>query len=169
MQYCVDGFAREILWSRSRVRRDREVSMYAEAIRGDEQRDVVIVGAGVAGVSCALECFDIQLDTVVFEALERSGGQLVEIGHSVRNVATGRFRNGSTLRDALEESAAILGDRLRLSLPVTRVDLGERWIEVDAARIRGRTLVIATGTMHHHRLVRINRSRLPVEQAARSQ
>lgn len=122
--------------------------MYADAIREDEQRDVVIVGAGVAGVSCALECFDIQLDTVVFEALERSGGQLVEIGHSVRNVATGRFRNGSALRDALEESAAILGDRLRMPLPVTRVDLGERWIEVDAARIRGRALVIATGTSH---------------------
>jgi thioredoxin reductase (NADPH) len=122
--------------------------MDADAIRGEEQRDVVIVGAGAAGVSCALECFDIQLDTTVFEALERPGGQLVEIGHSVRNVATGRFRNGSALRDSLEESAAILGDRLRRSHPVTRVDLGERWIEVDATRIRGRALVIATGTRH---------------------
>jgi thioredoxin reductase (NADPH) len=122
--------------------------MDADAIRGEEQRDVVIVGAGAAGVSCALECFDIQLDTTVVEALERPGGQLVEIGHSVRNVATGRFRNGSALRDSLEESAAILGDRLRRSHPVTRVDLGERWIEVDATRIRGRALVIATGTRH---------------------
>ncbi len=98
-------------------------------------------------VSCALECFDIQLDTVVFEADERPGGQLVEIPHSVRNVASGSFRDGSALRDSLEESAAILGDRLRLSQSVTRADLGERWIEVDAARIRGRALVIATGTM----------------------
>jgi thioredoxin reductase (NADPH) len=122
--------------------------MDADAIRGEEQRDVVIVGAGAAGVSCALECFDIQLDTTVVETLERPGGQLVEIGHSVRNVATGRFRNGSALRDSLEESAAILGDRLRRSHPVTRVDLGERWIEVEATRIRGRALVIATGTRH---------------------
>lgn len=117
-------------------------------MNGEEQRDVVIVGAGAAGVSCALECFDIQLDTTVFEALERPGGQLVEIGHSVRNVATGRFPDGPALRDSLEDSAAILGDRLHLSHPVTRVDLGERWIEVDAARIRGRALVIATGTRH---------------------
>jgi thioredoxin reductase (NADPH) len=97
-------------------------------------------------VSCALECFDIQLDTAVFEAEEHPGGQLVEIPHSVRNVATGSFRDGSSVRDAVEESAAVLGDRLRLSHPVTRADLGARWVEVDSSRIRARALVIATGT-----------------------
>jgi thioredoxin reductase (NADPH) len=122
--------------------------MPADEIADEEEHDVVVVGAGAAGVSCALECFDIRLDTAVFEAGDRPGGQLVEIPHSVRNVATGPTRNGPGLRDALEESAAILGDRLRLSHPVTRVDLRERWIEVDAARIRARALVIATGTFH---------------------
>src|ERR1043165_6946685 len=102
--------------------------MSADASHGEEQRDVVIVGAGAAGGSCALECFDIQLDTAVFEAEERAGGQLVEIPHSVRNVATGKPRDGVALRDSLEESAAILGERLCLSSPVTRADLGERWI-----------------------------------------
>jgi thioredoxin reductase (NADPH) len=120
--------------------------MSADAIDGEEQHDVVIVGAGSAGVSCALECFDIQLDTAVFEADERPGGQLIEIGHSVRNVATGSFDDGSALRDSLQRSAGILGDRLRVSHPVTRADLGERSIEVDAAPIRGKALVIATGT-----------------------
>jgi flavin-dependent dehydrogenase len=47
--------------------------MCADAIHGDEQYDVVILGAGTAGVSCALECFDIQLDTVVFEAQAKPG------------------------------------------------------------------------------------------------
>ena len=121
-------------------------SLREVTIHGEEQRDVVIVGAGPAGISCALECFDIQLDTAVFEADERPGGQLVEIEHSVRNVATGSFVNGSALRDSLEEPAAILGDRLRLSNPVTRADLAERWIEVEGARVRARALVIATGT-----------------------
>ena len=88
-----------------------------DAVHGDERRDVVIVGAGVAGVSCAIECVDIQLDTAVFETHGRPGGQLVEIPHSVRNVATGPPRTGSSLRDSLEDSAAILGDRLRLSHP----------------------------------------------------
>ena len=119
-----------------------------DAIHGDGRRDVVIVGAGVAGVSCAIECVDVQLDTALFETHGRPGGQLVEIPHAVRNVATGPPRTGSSLRDSLEDSAVILGDRLRLSHPVTAANLGERWIEVDRTRIRARALVIATGTSH---------------------
>jgi len=115
-------------------------------MNAEGERDVVIVGAGVAGVSCALECFDIQLDTLVFEADARAGGQLAEIPHSVRNVAAGRFEDGSALRDALEGSAAILGPRLRLADPVTRVDLTERWVEVGGTRVHARALVLATGT-----------------------
>jgi len=114
----------------------------------EDDDDVAIVGAGVAGVSCALECLDIQLDTVVFETDARPGGQLTEIPHSIRNVAAGRFENGSALRGALEESAAILGPRLRLSQPVTQVDLGERWVERDGTRVAARALVLTTGTGH---------------------
>jgi thioredoxin reductase (NADPH) len=110
------------------------------------ERDVVIVGGGTAGVSCALECFDIQLDTLVFEADAHAGGQLAEIPHSVRNVAAGRFANGSALTAALEESAGILGQRLRLSEPVRRVDLAQRSVEVGGTRVRARALVLATGT-----------------------
>jgi len=77
-------------------------------VRDEEHHDVVIVGAGVAGVSCALECFDIQLDTVVCESTHEPGGQVAEIPHSVRNVAVGRFENGRALRQTLEDSSAIL-------------------------------------------------------------
>jgi thioredoxin reductase (NADPH) len=114
----------------------------------EDKRDVVIVGAGVAGVSCALECHDIQLDTVVFEADPQAGGQLAEIPHSIRNVAAGRFENGSALRGALEESAALLGPSLRLSQPVTHADLGGRSVEVDGRRVVAGALVLATGTGH---------------------
>jgi thioredoxin reductase (NADPH) len=124
--------------------------MCAEAVRGEEQHDVVIVGAGIAGVSCALESFDIQLDTVVFEAGEHPGGQLVEIPHAVRNIAVGSIGDGPRLRESVEQATVILGERLRLSHPVARVDLAERWIEVGTTRVRGRAFVIATGTMHQY-------------------
>jgi thioredoxin reductase (NADPH) len=117
-------------------------------VSGEEQHDVVIIGAGTAGVSCALECFDVQLDTVVFEADNRPGGQLAEIPNSVRNLAVGTFPNGSAVRDSLEAAAAILQDRLRISDPVTRVDVGGRWIESGATRVHAKALVIATGTAH---------------------
>ena len=113
---------------------------------GEEQHDVVVVGGGVAGVNCALECFDIQLDTVLVEARPDLGGQLPEILHSVRNVAAGRFEDGQALQRALRESAEILGDRVRLSHPVTAADVEGRAIEVDGGRLSGRALVVATGT-----------------------
>ena len=113
---------------------------------GEEQHDVVVVGGGVAGVNCALECFDIQLDTVLVEANTALGGQLPEILHSVRNVAAGRFEDGVGLQRALLESAEVLGDRVRLSHPVTAADVEGRAIEVDGGRLSGRALVVATGT-----------------------
>jgi len=113
---------------------------------GEEQHDVVVVGGGVAGVNCALECFDIQLDTVLVEARPDLGGQLPEILHSVRNVAAGRFADGHALQRSLRESAEILGDRVRLSHPVTAADVEGRAIEVDGGRLSGRALVVATGT-----------------------
>ena len=98
------------------------------------------------GVNCALECFDIQLDTILVEASATLGGQLPEILHSVRNVAAGRFEDGVELQRALLESAEILGDRVRLAQPVTKVDLEARAIEVDGVQLSGRALVVATGT-----------------------
>ena len=112
----------------------------------EEQHDVVVVGGGVAGVNCALECFDIQLDTVLVEASAALGGQLPEILHSVRNVAAGRFADGHALQRSLRESAEVLGDRVRLSHPVTAADVEGRAIEVDGGRLSGRALVVATGT-----------------------
>jgi thioredoxin reductase (NADPH) len=113
----------------------------------DDLHDVVIVGGGPAGVSCGLECYDIQLDTVVLEAAAGAGGQLTDISHSVRNVAAGRFADGPALRDALEQSAALLGRRLRRHAEAVRIDVGERVVELaDGARVHARALVIATGS-----------------------
>jgi thioredoxin reductase (NADPH) len=112
----------------------------------EADHDVIVIGGGVAGVNCALECFDIQLDTLLVEARAELGGQVPEIDHSVRNVAAGRFEDGPALQGALQQSSAILGDRVRLSQPVTKADLGARSIEVNGARLFGRALVVATGT-----------------------
>lgn len=119
-------------------------------MRASEEHDVVIVGAGVAGVSCALECFDIRLDTVVLEADARAGGQAAEIPHSVRNLAAGRFADGSELRSALEDAAAILGPRLQLAQRVVEANLGEHSVRAGGVLVRGRTLVLATGTRHQY-------------------
>ena len=90
----------------------------------DEQHDVVVVGGGPAGVSCALECFDIKLDVVLLEGGDALGGQVAEIPHAVRNVAVGRFVSGPAVQGAMEDAATILGDRARLGHAVASCSSG---------------------------------------------
>ena len=63
----------------------------------------------MAGFSCALECYDIQLDTVVLEMQAEVGGQIKEIPFHVRNVAAGVYDDEHSLPVALQRSVAILG------------------------------------------------------------
>ena len=96
-------------------------------------------------MSCALECHDIQLDTIVLEMQAELGGQITEIPFHVRNVAAGVYDDQHPLPLAVERSAVILGDRARRSWPVDRVNVRERWVESAGRRLVADTLVIATG------------------------
>ena len=107
--------------------------------------DVVVIGAGAAGVSAAIECFDIQLDVVVLEAASRVGGQIDQIPHSVRNVAPAMDGNDA-LVDALARHASTLGDRLQLDQTVTGLDLASGRVEAGTHRYRARSVLVATGS-----------------------
>ncbi len=116
----------------------------------DRLYDVVIVGGGPAGVSAALECADIQLDVVLLEAGPTLGGQLVEILHPIRNVATGRYDNVPALQAGLRVVAQPLGDRIRCGQQVTAAGLADGWVEADGDRFRARAVLIASGTVPEH-------------------
>jgi len=96
-------------------------------------------------VSCALECYDIQLDIVLLETEAAVGGQTTEIPFHVRNVAAGVYDDEHPLPWALERSAAILGDRVRRSWPVDRTDLDAGWLDSSGRRVTADAIVIATG------------------------
>jgi thioredoxin reductase (NADPH) len=114
--------------------------MSAEALH-----DVVVIGAGAAGVSAAIECHDIQLDVVVLEVASHVGGQIEQIPHAVRNLAPAPEGNDA-LVDALANRASILGDRLRLNLPVTHLDLEAGLVVAGTDRYRARSVLLATGS-----------------------
>jgi thioredoxin reductase (NADPH) len=110
------------------------------------RHEVVIAGGGPAGVSCALECFDMALDVLLLEAHAALGGQLGETPNPIRNLPAGVFPDGETLRRALEQAAAILGGRRRTGAAVLRADLAARRIEAEGlGAVEYRALVIATG------------------------
>ena len=119
--------------------------MSAGPAGAEDHHQVVIIGGGMAGLSCALECYDIQLDTVVLEMQAELGGQVTEIPFHVRNVAAGVYDDQHPLPLAVERSAVILSDRARRSWPVDRINVRERWVESAGRRLVADTLVIATG------------------------
>ena len=107
--------------------------------------DVIVVGAGPAGVSAAIECFDVQLDVVVFEAATEVGGQIGQIPHAMRNVVTASPGNDAVV-GALAGHASTLGDRLRLGLRVDRIDVATTTVQAGGELYRARSLLIATGS-----------------------
>jgi thioredoxin reductase (NADPH) len=119
-----------------------------------EPHDVIVIGAGAAGVSAAIECADIQLDVLLFEQANRVGGQIGEVPHTVRNVVTAEEGNDRLLA-ALERHASTLGERLRLGEPVHAVDLEGGTVDAGTSRYQGKSVLIATGS--HRRELEIAR------------
>jgi len=107
--------------------------------------DVVVIGAGAAGVSAAIECFDIQLDVVLLEAASKAGGQIDQIPHAIRNVAPAPDGN-KALVDALASHASMLGERFQLRRPVTRLELDDGLVVSGVHQYRARSVLVATGS-----------------------
>lgn len=108
--------------------------------------DVVIVGAGPAGISCALECYENQLDVMVFDRNARAGGQLSDIPSPIKNYSAGFFENGEQARDSLESIAlSVLGDRLKTNCAVEKLDLEQKRIFTSEGVFTARCIFLSTG------------------------
>src|ERR1044072_6241310 len=59
--------------------------------------DVIIIGAGPAGLSTAFWCDELGLDTLVLEQAEQIGGQLHRIYNPIENYLGVKVRNGAEL------------------------------------------------------------------------
>jgi thioredoxin reductase (NADPH) len=108
--------------------------------------DVLIIGAGAAGLSAALWCDELGLDTLVLEERAEVGGQLLWVHHPVENYLGARAANGRELRDAFAAQVADAEFDLWTGVEIESVDLSAKRISLRSGEaLQSIFIIIATG------------------------
>jgi thioredoxin reductase (NADPH) len=106
--------------------------------------DAIIIGAGPAGVACALELHDSRKKYLLLEKGETPGFQLDWL-NSIKNYPPMYFENGSEFRKHLVELINKVGCKCTTSQNVTAVNCKEKMVTANGATLRAKTILMATG------------------------
>src|SRR5919205_661723 len=108
--------------------------------------DVIIIGAGPAGLSAALWCDELGLDTLVIERAAEVGGQLLRVYNPVENYLGVRASDGRELRDLFAAQVEDKDFDLWTEAEVESVDLKAKRVRLRSGEeLHSIALVIATG------------------------
>src|SRR5690349_20606653 len=108
--------------------------------------DVIIIGAGPAGLSAAFWCDELGLDTLVLEQAENIGGQLHRVYNPINNYLGLRARNGEELLQMFATGVDEAGFDLWTSVEIESIDLRAKRITLRSGeRLQSIAVVIATG------------------------
>src|SRR5437016_10595986 len=108
--------------------------------------DVLIIGAGPAGLSAARWCDELGLDTLVLEQSEGLGGQLLSIHNPIDNYLGLHAANGRELRDRFIEQTKDGDFDLWTSVEIADVDLkAKRLVLRSGEELKAIAIIIATG------------------------
>jgi thioredoxin reductase (NADPH) len=108
--------------------------------------DVLIIGAGPAGLSSALWCDELGLDTLVLEQGSEIGGQLLSVYNRVENYPGVRAANGRELRDLFAAQLAEKDFDLWTEVEIESVDLRAKRIALRSGeQLQAISIIIATG------------------------
>ena len=108
--------------------------------------DVVIVGAGPAGMSAALWCDDLGLSCCVIESSRIFGGQLHLIHNSIKNHLGSHFIDGADCLEHFSESLKGRHFESRIGVNVQEIDVPRLVVRLsDGAALAGKAIVIASG------------------------
>jgi thioredoxin reductase (NADPH) len=108
--------------------------------------DVVVLGAGPAGLTAAIYLAQAHIDTIVVDPALPGG--YVATTHQVSNYPGFiESQPGFMLAHFMSEQAKAAGAGFRAAVDVTRVDLDAKEVEVDGYEtLRARRIVVATGS-----------------------
>lgn len=108
--------------------------------------DVIIIGAGPAGLSAAFWCDELGLDTLVLEEQGEVGGQLLSIYHRIENYPGVRVAGGRELRDLFAERVGDADFDLWTEVEIESVDLRARRVALRSGEdLQAISIIIATG------------------------
>jgi thioredoxin reductase (NADPH) len=108
--------------------------------------DVLIIGAGPAGLSAARWCDELGLDTLVLEQTEEVGGQLLSVFNPIENYLGLHAENGRELRDRFVAQTETSDFDLWTSTEIERVDLKAKRIKLRSGEeLQSIAIIIATG------------------------
>ena len=108
--------------------------------------DVIIIGAGPAGLSAALWCDELGLDALVLEQNERTGGQLHSIYSPVENYPGLRAKNGREFFERFSERVTDSEFDLWTDVEIESVDLIAKRVRLrNGEALQSISIIIATG------------------------
>ncbi len=108
--------------------------------------DVIIIGAGPAGLAAARWCDQLGLDTLVLEQQETTGGQLLSIHGAIENYPARRAANGRELLELFSHDGTASDFDLWTNVQIERVDLSAKriWLR-SGEELQSISIMIATG------------------------
>lgn len=108
--------------------------------------DVLIIGAGPAGLSAARWCDELGLDTLVLEQAEEVGGQLLSVHNPIENYLGVHADNGGQLRDLFVEQTSASDFDLWTNVAIESVDLKAKRVTLKSGEVlQSIAIIIATG------------------------
>jgi thioredoxin reductase (NADPH) len=108
--------------------------------------DVLIIGAGAAGLSAALWCDELGLDTLLLEQKSEIGGQLLQVYNPIGNYLGVRAANGLELRDLFAAQIQEVEFDLWTDVEIESADLRARRIRLRSGeQLQSISIIIATG------------------------
>lgn len=107
---------------------------------------MIIIGAGPAGVSAAMWCDEIGLDTLLLEQNEEIGGQLLWIFNPIRNYLGVQTESGRELRDIFAAQIEDADFDLWTNVEIESADLRAKRIGLRSGeQLQSIAIIIATG------------------------
>src|SRR5688572_3444055 len=108
--------------------------------------DVIIIGAGPAGLSAAFWCDELGLDTLVLEQAEEVGGQLHRVYNPINNYLGLKVRNGAELLELFTKDVSDAGFDLWTQTEIESIDVRAKRISLRSGeRLQSITIILATG------------------------